>query len=264
MKYSRSNTTRSELLRHARRQWRERGTVHVIAAGIRIMAAEMRRALITTGRYAHWVVLTVMPAGRFIYQGEEYVYFRHPYNATWRNERAVEVPILRRAIEKAGNARILEFGNVLGYYLRHEHDVVDKYEPAPNILNVDIVEFRAERPYDLIVSASTLEHVGWDDEEREPGKIPRAVRRLRSLLAPGGRAIVTLPLGYNHYLDEMLRAGTLGLDDERYLLRVGRGEWREVKKDDLGRPEYGNPFPGANGLVIGLIKAHRLPSMHEP
>ena len=95
---------------------------------------------------------------------------------------------------------------------------------------------------------------GWDDDERDPGKIPRTIGHIRSLLAPGGRAIVTFPLGYNSHLDELLEAGTLGFDEERCLLRTARGEWREVDKTALGRPAYGKPFPGANGLVIGIAR----------
>lgn len=254
MKYSHLARTRSELLRHARRQLRERGLRPVVVAGLRATAAELRRRLIAVVRYARWRVLSLTPARTFVFQGREYHYLHHPHNATWTNERAVELSIVRRAIEEAGNARILEVGNVLGHYLPRGHDVVDKYEPGAGVLNVDILEFRPEQRYDLIVSVSTLEHVGWDDEERDPGKIPRAVAHLRSLLAPGGRVIATLPLGYNPYLDELIRAGTLGFDHEHCLLRVGRSEWRQVTKADLGRPAYGEPFPGANGLVVGVIE----------
>jgi SAM-dependent methyltransferase len=164
------------------------------------------------------------------------------------------VPIVLRAIEEAGTADVLEFGNVLGHYVPRRHEVVDKYEPGGGVLNVDILDFRPDKSYALIVSISTLEHVGWDDDERDPGKIPRAVRHIRSLLAPGGRAIVTLPLGYNPHVDDMLEAGTLGFDEERCLLRTARDEWREVDKTDLGRPAYGEPFPGANGLVLGIVR----------
>jgi hypothetical protein len=255
MKYSHlAKTTRAELLRRARHQARGRGLGYVVVATLRAARAEGRRDLLAFVRCVRWGMLSLVPAGTFVYKGGQYRYFRHPYNTTWRNERAVEVPIVRRAIEDADCAQVLEVGNVLGHYIRRRHDVVDKYEPGANVLNVDILDFRTERPYDLIVSISTLEHVGWDDDERDPGKIPRAVGHLRSLLAPGGRAIVTFPLGYNPYLDEMVHAGTLGFDAEQCLLRVGRHEWREVQKADMGRPAYGIPFPGANALVIGMIE----------
>jgi SAM-dependent methyltransferase len=204
--------------------------------------------------YAHWLLLTLTGRGTFVFQGRDYRYFHHLYNATWTNERAVEVPIVRRAIEEAREARLLEIGNVLGHYFRLGHDVVDKYESGAGILNRDIVDFRPQEPYDLIVSISTLEHVGWDEDDRDPGKISRAVEHIRTLLAPGGRAIVTLPFGYNPHLDELVAAGALDVDREHFLLRLGQCEWREVDKADLGRPAYGRPFPGANGLMIGVIE----------
>jgi SAM-dependent methyltransferase len=204
--------------------------------------------------YARWLLLKLADRGTFVFQGREYPYFSHLYNATWTNERAVEVPIIRRAIEEARATRLLEIGNVLGHYFRRGHDVVDKYESGAGILNCDIVDFRPREPYDLIVSISTLEHVGWDEDDRDAGKIPRAVEHIRTLLAPGGRAIITLPFGYNPYLDELVSAGALDVDREYFLLRLAEREWREVDRADLGRPAYGRPFPGANGLMIGVIE----------
>ena len=203
---------------------------------------------------ARWAFLGLRPAGTFAFAGRVYRYFRHPYNATWRNERAVEIPIVREALAEASGARVLEVGNVLGHYFPSWHEVIDKYEPGPGVLNVDVLDFRPAEPYDLIVSISTLEHVGWDEEERDPTKIPRAVVHLRSLLVPGGRAIVTVPLGYNPHLDELLKAGALKFDSEHWLLRVGPGEWREVARGSFEWPRYGSPHSGANGLLVAGIE----------
>jgi len=90
--------------------------------------------------------------------------------------------------------RILEVGNVLAHYYPHQHDVLDKYEQAPGVMNGDVVDFRPGKLYDLIVSISTLEHVGWDEEPRDPLKFLRGVEHLTTLLAPGGRMLVTLPI----------------------------------------------------------------------
>jgi len=254
MKYSHFGTTRRDLLRRARLKMRERGVRYVATAGFRALAAQIRRPVIAVARYVRWATLSLSPPGTFVFQGREYRYFHHHYNATWKNERAVEIPIVRRVLEDTGKARILEVGNVLSHYLRTRHDVVDKYEPGADVLNVDIVDFRPREPYDLIVSVSTLEHVGWDDEDPDPEKIPRAIEHLRSLLAPGGRAILTVPLGYNPHLDERFEAGTLGVDRVHCLLRVAAREWREVPRAALGAPAYGEPFPGANGLVVAVIE----------
>jgi len=51
---------------------------------------------------------------------------------------------------------------VLSHYFAVKHDIVDKYEIAPSVVNEDLVNFKPGKKYDLIVSISTLEHVGWD------------------------------------------------------------------------------------------------------
>jgi hypothetical protein len=57
--------------------------------------------------------------------------------------------------------------------------VADKYEVSPGVINKDIVEFVPPQKYDLIVSISTLEHVGWNEQPREPTKLLRAIEHLR-------------------------------------------------------------------------------------
>ncbi len=117
-------------------------------------------------------VLTGLPwvlagtRGSFALDGEVYPYLYHRRHPTWLNERTVEVPIARRMVERHRGTRILEVGNVLGLYGPREHLVVDKYERAPGVLNVDALDFRDERGYDLIVSVSTIEHIGWDSTLR--------------------------------------------------------------------------------------------------
>ena len=48
-----------------------------------------------------------------------------------------------------------------------------------------------------IVSISTLEHVGWDENTKDPDKIFQAIKNLKSYLVPRGKLIVTMPIGYN-------------------------------------------------------------------
>lgn len=108
------------------------------------------------------------------------------YNASWSNERAIEIPLAQERIRQAAGKRILEIGNVLAYYGQVPHEVVDKYERADGVRNIDVVDFHPAAPYDLIISISTLEHVGWDETPRDPAKLLRAVTHLTGLLAPGG------------------------------------------------------------------------------
>jgi hypothetical protein len=187
------------------------------------------------------------------FRGERYPYFLHGYNVTWCNERAVEIPIVWAEVSRGDGRRVLEVGNVLSHYFAVTHDVIDKFERAPGVRNEDAVSFRAGRPYDLIVSISTLEHVGWDDEPRDPGKIERALANLCAQLAPGGRLVATLPVGYNPHLDALL-AGGCPFSRCYYLKRLGLTAWREADWPEVAGSAYDDPWPGARGLVIGVVE----------
>ena len=107
--------------------------------------------------------------GRFKLDNTSLGYFYYPYNATWRNERVVEIPVIINVLSK--NKKILEFGNVLSHYFSVNYDILDKYEKAKGIINKDIIKFKPNKKYDLIISISTLEHVGWDGMKDQKIKI---------------------------------------------------------------------------------------------
>lgn len=140
-------------------------------------------------------------------------YFAHPYNATWRNERAVEIPIARHFIERwPHDARGLEVGNVLAHYQAVNHTVLDKYEVAKGVINEDIVDYAAE-PFDWIVAVSTLEHVGVNEPgPRDPSKVAVAIGNLRALLARDGRLLITAPYGFSPGLDNIIRDGLVNTE----------------------------------------------------
>ena len=161
---------------------------------------------------------------RFKYQGKEYPYYYDLYNATWRNERAIEIPIVMdsvafRVINNIGSLfesvsviakeGILEIGNVLPHYYNVRHDVLDLYERGQNIINEDATTFIPEKKYDLVVSISTLEHIGIDETPYNPGKIIWCLRNIqKNMLKPGGKLIATVPVGYNGCLDQLLTLET--------------------------------------------------------
>ena len=195
--------------------------------------------------------------------GVEHRYFFHVYNRTWLNERAVELPVVWRYVQECPAGRILEVGNVLSHYFRVRHDILDKYEQAPGVVNEDVVSYRPEQPYDLIVSISTLEHVGWDEEPREEEKVGQALDHLRSLLAPGGRMVITVPLGHNDHLDRLIREKRCGFDRMLFLKRTSAdNRWTETSWEEVKDARYGSPYRAANGLVIGIVETD--PAVRSP
>ena len=190
----------------------------------------------------------------FQFDGRTHEYLYHPYNRTWKNERGVEIPIFRELLLRHEGRRVLEVGNVLSHYFSIQHEVVDKYEVSPGVLNQDILEFVPQRPYDLIVSISTLEHVGWDEQPREPAKLLRVIEYLRSTcLAPSGQLVASLPIGYNQYFDDLLNSGRSPFTTQHFLKRVSkRNYWIESDWEQCRDVPYGRFV--AHAIVIGTIK----------
>jgi hypothetical protein len=220
----------------------------------------MQRLRDAAGRLARpgIVMAHKLRPGTFTLAGEEYRNFVHPYNETWRNERAVELPIVLRALDERPGARVLEVGNVLAHYGRSGHDVVDKYETGSGVRGIDVVDLEPTEAYDLVVTISTLEHVGLDEEQRDPAKPRLAVERMAGALAPGGMLLATVPLGYNEDLDRDLRGGRIEFDELRYLKRVSpANRWIEIPAAESAGIAYGKPYECANGLAVGIRRVSR-------
>lgn len=203
----------------------------------------------------YWIVRLTSRAAIFTFRGETYHYFRHRYNATWRNERAVEIPIARGFLAGIPPEKVLEIGNVLSHYGPVAHCVVDKYEQAEGVTNADVCDFKPGRKFDLILSISTLEHVGWDEEPKDESRVLRAFENLRSLLAPEGKLVVTIPLGYNPSLDRMIREGRTRFSESVYLKRNPPGNiWKEVNAEEVRHPQYDRRSYAAHELLVGIIE----------
>jgi SAM-dependent methyltransferase len=196
------------------------------------------------------------PRQPFQFDGQDYDYLVHHYNTTWRNERAVEIPLATRVLQRRPGARMLEVGNVLRNYLAPSElppgrVVVDRYEPGEGVLNADVVDYDPSERFDLVVSISTLEHVGRDEEPKDPTKVLAAIERMHGWLAPGGELFVTVPLGYHPELDErMLRAPPL-FDRLDFLRRVSAdNRWVQADAEEVRGTRFASPFPAANALAV--------------
>jgi len=190
----------------------------------------------------------------FEFNGKKHKCFLGWYNKAWKNERTIEIPIILGLMEGYKKNQILEVGNVLSHYFPVQHDVVDKYEKAKGVINEDIVKFNPKTKYDLIISISTIEHVGWDEKPKEPQKVLKAIENLKKCLSSQGKIIITFPLGYNHFLDGLLQEKKIFFSKEIFLKKVSKDSWIEKNINQIKNVSYGFPYLGANGIIIGIIK----------
>ena len=190
----------------------------------------------------------------FEYQGKKLKCFYHKYNKTWKNERCIEIPIVLDKLIETKSNKILEIGNVLSHYIQINWQVIDKFEKPliHSIINVDFCEYKTNNKFDLIISISTIEHIGFDEEILEPEKALKALIKIKELLSDSGKAIITFPIGYNKYLDSYIKNNKFIFDRITYMYKIGPRKWIEKSFFDE-RVKYGVPFQCANGLVIGEI-----------
>ena len=198
------------------------------------------------------LILPCLHREQFSFRSQTHDCYYARYNMTWAGERMVEIPLGRALLEAHAGRRVLEVGNVLSHYFPARHEIVDKFERGPGVRNVDILEFAPPLRYDLILSISTFEHIGFDDDTPSSSgeKILAAIAHCRRLLAPDGRLVLTFPTGYNPDLDELLRAGKLGASRSDCLLRVARRRWQECDLPTALRHPYRSRFPYGNALVV--------------
>lgn len=215
----------------------------------------IRKACVYSWRFIYSITLLRFRHKQFFtYGNEKYGYFCHPYNATWDNERGVEIPIIMKKLESFKGGKVLEVGNVLSHYYPVGWDVLDKFEKGVGVINQDAVSFSPSSRYDLIISISTLEHIGFDDGT-DPYKIVRTLHNLKeNCLKQGGRMVCTMPLGYNKFMDKLLFNDQLGFDEKKYLKRASKNEWIEVKKEELGNVAHGTTYIEASAIIVAEFK----------
>ena len=210
------------------------------ARGTRAVAGRLR-ALLFTGLAAGLPWTLAGFARRVQFRGERYRYLYHRYKHTWLTERAVEVPVVQAMVDRhPGRPRARGGQRPVALPRAAATSLSTSTSRRPGILNRDVLDLDDLGRFDLVVAISTLEHVGRDEEPRDPELAPEAVRRLEALVAPGGRLVVTVPIGYHPGLDEAFRSRRPAHDAGRP--PRGRGSlgphWREVAPDEV----WGTPY----------------------
>ena len=226
----------------------------------------------------------------FTFRGRSLPYNRVAYNVL--GERAVEVPIAFDFLARQNPAgKICEIGNVLSNYEGAAENreravrrrVIDMYEKAPGVENIDMMELPPGGKFDAVVCVSTVEHVGQNwleahaDRDREAPL--KAIAKIYDLLEVGGRALVTMPFGKlldgwwyiqfsGEYLD--LLATKYGIPEgamtKGFLKRAAmeatldnpRQLWVEAEENELGGVEYNSPLPYGNAVAV--LELHKQPA----
>lgn len=196
----------------------------------------------------------------FVFNSTRLQYFFHSYNNFGLTERSIEIPIVKHFLETGGYKHVLEIGNVTNHYydyfrevfLKARKTVVDKYEPGYDVINLDVRKFTSDVRFDFVFSISTFEHMDSDlgrNPEYTKGAaelISVAADNIRyvgdALLAPGGKLLITAPVGYTPEWDETFYSGVFdrcGFSRCRLHLfrRVGEIAWEQVP------PEMGRGAP---------------------
>jgi hypothetical protein len=238
-----------------KKAYREHGVRYVIFRMVKYIYVQALDVL--TPFYFKWIY---RKNNSFIFQGKSYRYLYHSYNTTWKNERQVEVPIIWDLVQNSKGKRVLEIGNVLRHYFHCRHDVVDLYENYPGVINQDIEIFHPANKYDLVVSISTFEHIGCDENEPDNhNKFIQAINNVvGNILAPGGKFTLTIPLGQNIEMEKILKAGFIQFTSITCLRNLSSrlNQWKEFRWDDIMMQEFnesGHWSGSSDTFIIGTI-----------
>jgi hypothetical protein len=197
--------------------------------------------------------MSALAERRFVLDGESHAYHVASGTRTWDNERAVELPVMWSELRRHGGGEgVLEVGNVLGHYFETSHPVLDKYEREEHVTwNEDVVAFRPPFAPELVLSISTLEHVGHSESPPDSTKFRRSIDAIVGWLAPGGRLVFTVPLGYNPAVREYLDGAHAARASLRCLRRTTLDNlWVQADYAEVRDVRYNRPFPCANAIAI--------------
>lgn len=169
----------------------------------------------------------------------------------------MEIPIIKSFLKNRTSERLLEIGNVLSHYtqfIENSWTVVDLFEKQKGVVNLDVLDYLPDEKFDLIISVSTLEHIGLDDGIANKEKALEAMHHcINECLNNGGKFIFTIPIGYNKDLDRALLDNRVEVYEKHYLIRKAGNEWVEAYEEEATKKQYGYPYIYANATLIGII-----------
>jgi len=197
-----------------------------------------------------------------LHAGAVEIYWNAIRASGWRavvSEQVVEGPLVLQHLRPA-DVRVLDFGGYESLLplqlasLGHEVTVLDQRRyplthPNLAVRTADLYDpqLRFDKPFDTIISVSTIEHLGlgrygdvtWEDGDRA------GVERLWSFLRPGGRLLASVPVGI-----PTVQRGYRVYDEARlYNVFPRIAEIRWFKKEH----RFGAWLPSNAGAVADLV-----------
>lgn len=171
----------------------------------------------------------------FLFDRQQYQYAVFRDGDVYANEKTIELPIFKQAVESGGN--VLEIGNVLKrYYPDLKHIVLDKNSKGKGIINKDVFEFQPKKKYDLVIAVSSV---------LDPELLLPTIESMKLL---GERVFISVPLGYDPDLDTEIRKIMSG----RLIImkRISR-ENRWIESRCFGsKMRYGYPYEYGNWMLF--------------
>ncbi|MHC4617098.1 MAG: hypothetical protein ACYTEQ_05025 [Planctomycetota bacterium] len=220
-----------------------------------------------------WILEYKLAKGERVFEfgSHQLQYFFHCYNNFGLTERAIEIPIIKHYLEQGSYENVLEIGNVTNHYYSEfmqsfiKKTVVDKYEQAYDVTNLDICEYHPGFKFDFIFSVSTFEHMD-SDRGRNSGYekggsdlVSYAADNIRyvsdNLLKDGGTFVLTAPLGYAAEWDETLYSDAFGecgfVESKVYIYRkVSDTRWQQVDLLEGRKAVHNCPYRGVNYVSV--------------
>ena len=206
---------------------------------------------------------------------------------SWSDERLIEMPwVLARY---RGEPHVVDIGyaNAAPSYLEAlvaaatgrvvGLDLVEA--SVPGVRSV-VGDLRAlpfpDSTFDVVLCVSTIEHVGHDNrvygagDERDAAGIAEALREVRRVLAPGGRALITVPTGAEEdhvwfvqlpvaTWRELFAAAGLRITEEE-LYELGADGWR-ASAGDAAAAHYGERGAAASAVYCVELMAFEEPGV---